>query len=111
MAISDRFSSSCGKSPKQKSVLSEVFVSYLQFDSHNYRELMNLKMREYTYLLVSRIHWPEDVSTLASTHKSEDPRMWGYQQAHINLGIWGCEDASIQESTHEHDDMRMRGYK
>ena len=75
MAVSDKFSSSFGKSPKHKPVLSEGFVNYLQIDSHNYRELMNLTMREYNYSFVLRTHWPEDVSILASIHKREDTRM------------------------------------
>ena len=45
MADSDKFSYSYSKILKQKPVLSEGFVNYLQTDSHNYRELMNLKMQ------------------------------------------------------------------
>ena len=115
---------------------------------HNCRELMNLKMREYNYPFVLRTHWPEDVSILASTHEPEDTRMWGcedtnkhrwtrgsedvrmqgYKQAHMNLRIWdarlrvykptlmnlkiwGCEDARTRASTHESADMRMQACK
>ena len=75
MAASNKFSCSCGKSPKQKPALSEGFVNYLQIDSHNYRELMNLKMREYNCSFVSRTYWPKDMRILASTNKPEETRM------------------------------------
>ena len=115
MAVSDKFSCSCGRSPKQKPVLSEGFVNYLQTDSRNYRELMNLKRREYNYSFVSRTHWTEGVSILASTHKPEDTRMWECENTNkltfMKLRIWRCEDARIQASTHEPEDMRMQGCK
>ena len=121
MAISDNRSCSCGKSTKQKPVLSEGFVNYLQVESNNYREIMNLKMRGYNYSFASRTHWPEDVSILANINEPEDTRIWGcedtnkhtwtwgykdlrmrrYQQAHMSLRIWGCEDKRIQASIYE----------
>ena len=130
MAVSDKFSCSCRKSPKQKPVLSEGFVNYLQVHSHDYQELRNLKIRVYIYLFVSRINWPEDVSILASTHKPEDTWMWGckdtsnhtwtwgyedvrmqeYKQAHMSLRIWGCKDARIDANTYEPEDIRMWGW-
>ena len=133
MAVSDKFSCSRSKSWKQKPVLPEEFVNYLQ-----------MKMREYKHSLVLRTHWPEDVSILASAHKLKDTRMrgcedtkrtWtgryenvrmqGYKQPHMNMRIWGCKDiltlmnlriwgckgAGIQASTQELDDSRMQGYK
>ena len=54
-------------------------------------------MREYNYSFLSRTHWLDDVSILASTHKPEDIR--------------GCEGARIQASTHKPEDMRMQGYR
>ena len=131
MAVFDKFSCSCGKSPKQKLVLSEGFVNFLQVHSHNYRELMDLKIREYNYSFISRTHWPEDMSILASTHKPEDTRVlecedtnkcawtWGYEdvrmqvykQAYMNLRIWGCKDTSNYTWTWGYEDARMRGYK
>ena len=115
MAVSDKFSCSCGRSPKQKPVLSEGFVNYLQTDSRNYRELINLKRREYNYSFVSRTHWTEGVSILASTHKPEDTRMWECENTNkltfMKLRIWRCEGARIQASTHEPEDMRMQGYR
>ena len=115
MAVSDKFSCSRSKSWKQKPVLFEEFVNYLQ-----------MKMREYKHSLVLRTHWPEDVSILASAHKLKDTRMrgcedtkrtWtgryenvrmqGYKQPHMNMRI--C--AGIQASTQELDDSRMQGYK
>ena len=128
VAVSNKFSYLCHKSPKQKPVLSQWFVNYLQIHSHDYRELMNLKMREYNYSFVSRIHWPEDVSILASTDKPENTRMWGCEETNKvkviwteDLKMWGCkhtsqhtwswgyEDVRIQASTHEPEDMRMQG--
>ena len=32
-----------------------------------------------------------------------------YQQAHMNLRIWGCKDASIEANTYKPEDMRMWG--
>ena len=114
MAVSDKLSCSCGKSTKWNPVLSKGFVNYLQIDSHNHRELMDLKMREHNYSFVSRTHCLKDKGILASTHKPEDTRMWRcedtnkrkwtwryedvrmlvYKQAHTNLRLWGCRDAS-----------------
>ena len=131
MAVSNKCSCSCGKSPKRKPALSEGSVNYSQIDSHNYRELVNLKMREYSCSFVLRTHWPKDVSILASTNKPEDTRMWGceytnkhtwtwgyedvriqgYKQAHMKLRIWGCKDASIQGKTYQPEDIRTWGYK
>ena len=134
MTVSDKFSCLCRKSPKKKSAQSEGFVNYLQIDSHNYQELINLKMWKQNYSFVSRTHWPEDVSILASTHKPEDTRMWGhkdtnkhtwtwgyddvrrmqgYKLAHMNLRIWGCKDVRIEANTWTwgFEDVRTQGYK
>ena len=75
------------------------FVNYLQIHSHDYWQLMNLKMREYNYSFVSRIHWPEDVSILASTDKPEDTRMWGCEDTNKvvwteDMKMWGCKYTS-----------------
>ena len=123
MAVSNKFSCSCRKSPKQKPVLSEGFVNYLQIVSHHYRELMNLKLREYNCLSASRKDWPEDVGILASTHKPEDTRMWECektkkriwtgdirilenQEAHMN---WGYKDVRMQVYKQAHLNLRMWG--
>ena len=131
MAVCNKFSCSCGKSPKQKPVLSEGFVNYLQIDSHNNPELMNLKMWEHNYSLISRTHGPEDARIQASIHEAEDMRMWGcnrtskhiwtwrhedvrmqvYKEAHMNLRIWICKDARIRANTYKLEDMRMWGCK
>ena len=37
--------------------------------------------------------------------------MQGYNQAHMNLGIWGCKDARVQANTYEPGDMKMWGCK
>ena len=125
MAVFDKFSSSCDKNLKQKPVLSQGFVNYLQSDLHIYLELMNLKMRKYNYSFVSRTHWPKDAKKFEDarmlgckdTNKHtwtwgyEDKRMQGYKEAQMNLGIWRCKDASIQANTYKTENMRMWGYK
>ena len=116
MAVFNKFSCSCRKSPKQKPVLSEGFVNYLQTDSHHYRELMNLKMREYNYSFISSTNWPEDVSILASTHKPKDTRMWGCQDTNKriwteDMRVWGCKYTTKHTWTWRYEDVRMQGYK
>ena len=116
IAASNTFCCSCRKSPKQKSVLSEGFVNYLQTDLHRYRKPMNLKMREYNYSFVPRTLWPEDVSILASTHKPEDTRMWGCEDKnkHIwteDMRMWVCKYTSKHTWTWEYEDVRTQGYK
>ena len=109
MAVSDKFSCSCGKSPKQEPALSEGFVNYLQNDSENYRELMNLKMWEYNYSFISRTNWTEDVSILASTHKSEDTTVWGCEDTNKHTWTSGYGDVRMQRYKQSHMNMRMSG--
>ena len=116
MAVSNKFSRSCRKSPKQKPVLSEGFVNYLQTDSHHYRELRNLKMREYNYPFISSTYWPEDMSILASTHKPKDTRMWGCQDTNKliwteYMRVWGCKYTSKHTWIWRYEDVKMQGYK
>ena len=40
-----------------------------------------------------------------NTSESEDMRKQGYQQASMNLELWGCEDARTQENTHKSGNM------
>ena len=117
MAISDNRSCSCGKSTKQKPVLSEGFVNYLQVESNNYREIMNLKMRGYNYSFASRTHWPEDVSILANINEPEDTRIWGCEDTNKHTWTWGYEDVRIKGykqaymNLRGYEDARMRGYR
>ena len=53
-------------------------------------------MREYSYSFVSRAHWPEDVSILASTHKPEHTKMWRCEDTNKHTWDWGSEDVRMQ---------------
>ena len=116
MVVSDKFSCPCGKSQKQKPVLSEGFVNYLQNDQDakypTTNELKNATI-QLSIHIENTLTW--GCEHTASTKKPEDMRMWGCKDTSKHTWAWGCKDVRIQASTHEHKDeyenVRMRGYK